>query len=74
MKIKQKPEDFSIKESYRFDEVEDGPFRVYLMDKQKLSTFDTVARIQQVFELSPGAVSYYGLKDKQGRTEQLIAV
>ena len=74
MKIKQKPEDFSVKESYRFDEVEDGPFRVYLMDKQKLSTFDAIARIQQVFGLSPGSVSYCGLKDKQGRTEQLIAV
>lgn len=74
MKIKQKPEDFSVKESYRFDEVPTGPFRVYLMDKQKLSTFDAVARIQQQFGLSPGSVSYCGLKDKQGRTEQLIAV
>lgn len=74
MKIKQKPEDFSVKESYRFDAVEDGPFRVYLMDKQKLSTFDAVARIQAKFGLSPGSISYCGLKDKQGRTEQLIAV
>ncbi len=74
MKIKQKPEDFSVKESYRFDEVDTGPFRVYLMDKQKLSTFDAVARIQQRFGLSPGSISYCGLKDKQGRTEQLIAV
>lgn len=74
MKIKQKPEDFSVKESYRFDEVPNGPFRVYLMDKQKLSTFDAVARIQQRFGLAPGAISYCGLKDKQGRTEQLIAV
>jgi tRNA pseudouridine13 synthase len=74
MKIKQRPEDFSVKESYRFDEVEDGPFRVYLMDKQKLSTFDAVSRIQKQFGLSPGSISYCGLKDKQGRTEQLIAV
>ncbi|MBL8915053.1 MAG: tRNA pseudouridine(13) synthase TruD [Archangium sp.] len=74
MKIKQKPEDFSVKESYRFDEVPTGPWRVYLMDKQKLSTFDAVARIQQVFGLPPGSVTYCGLKDKQGRTEQLIAV
>ncbi|MFT3707373.1 MAG: tRNA pseudouridine(13) synthase TruD [Archangium sp.] len=74
MKIKQKPEDFSVKESYRFDEVPTGPWRVYLMDKQKLSTFDAVARIQQRFGLSPGSVTYCGLKDKQGRTEQLIAV
>lgn len=74
MRLKQRPEDFSVKESYRFDEVKSGTFRVYLMDKQKLSTFDAVARIQSRFGLKPGAISFCGLKDKQGRTEQLIAV
>ncbi len=74
MKLKQRPEDFSVKESYRFDEDPEGRFRVYLMDKQKVSTFDAVARIQKKFGLKPGAISYCGLKDKQGRTEQLLAV
>ncbi|NBD11033.1 MULTISPECIES: tRNA pseudouridine(13) synthase TruD [Corallococcus] len=74
MRIKQKPEDFSVKESYRFDEVASGRHRVYLMDKQKLSTFDAVNRIREAFGLKPGAISYCGLKDKQGRTEQIIAV
>lgn len=74
MKIKQRPEDFSVKESYRFDQVEDGRYRVYLLDKQKLSTFDAVDRIRERHGLKPGAISYCGLKDKQGRTEQLIAV
>jgi tRNA pseudouridine13 synthase len=74
VRIKQKPEDFSVKESYRFDEVADGRFRVYLMDKQKLSTFEAVDRLRDAFGLKPGAISFCGLKDKQGRTEQLIAV
>jgi tRNA pseudouridine13 synthase len=74
VRIKQKPEDFSVKESYRFDEVASGKHRVYLMDKQKLSTFDAVNRIRDAFGLKPGAISYCGLKDKQGRTEQIIAV
>jgi tRNA pseudouridine13 synthase len=74
MRIKQKPEDFSVKESYRFDEDAEGPYRVYMMDKQKLSTFDAIAIIRERFGLRPGSVSYCGLKDKQGRTEQLIAV
>lgn len=74
MRIKQKPEDFSVKESYRFDEAPSGRYRVYMMDKQKLSTFDAVNRIRDRFGLKPGAVSYCGLKDKQGRTEQLVAV
>jgi tRNA pseudouridine13 synthase len=74
VRIKQKPEDFSVKESYRFDEVDTGRHRVYLMDKQKLSTFDAVTRLRDAFGLKPGAISYCGLKDKQGRTEQIIAV
>ncbi|MBS1150703.1 MAG: truD [Myxococcaceae bacterium] len=74
MRIKQRPEDFSVKESYRYDEVESGRYRVYMMDKQKLSTFDALIRLREKFGLKPGAISYCGLKDKQGRTEQLIAV
>jgi tRNA pseudouridine13 synthase len=74
VKIKQKPEDFSVKESYRFDEVDGGRFRVYLMDKQKVSTFDAVRRIESAFGLRPNSISHCGLKDKQGRTEQIIAV
>ena len=74
MRIKQKPEDFSVKESYRFDEVASGRYRVYLMDKQKLSTFEAVDRLRTAFGLKPGSISFCGLKDKQGRTEQLIAV
>jgi len=74
VRIKQRPEDFSVKESYRYDEVETGRYRVYMMDKQKLSTFDALSRLRERFGLKPGAISYCGLKDKQGRTEQLIAV
>ncbi|MDQ3262696.1 MAG: tRNA pseudouridine(13) synthase TruD [Myxococcota bacterium] len=74
MRIKQKPEDFSVKESYRFDEVPSGPYRIYLLDKQKLSTFDAIRRIRDRFGLRPDAITYCGLKDKQGRTEQIIAV
>ena len=54
--------------------VPEGRYRVYLMDKQKLSTFEAVERIRRRFGLCPGAISFCGLKDKQGRTEQLIAV
>jgi tRNA pseudouridine13 synthase len=74
VRIKQRPEDFSVKESWRFDAVPEGRYRVYLMDKQKLSTFEAVERIRARYGLRPGAISFCGLKDKQGRTEQLIAV
>jgi tRNA pseudouridine13 synthase len=74
MRIKQRPEDFSVTESYRFCKHPTGRYRVYLMDKQKLSTFDAVEIVRERFGLKPGAISYCGLKDKQGRTEQIIAV
>jgi tRNA pseudouridine13 synthase len=74
MRIKERPEDFVVTESYRFEKNPSGPWRVYLMDKQKLSTFAAVERICERFEVPPSAVSFCGLKDKQGRTTQLLAV
>jgi len=74
MKLKQRPEDFSVTESWRFDEDPRGQWFVYLMDKQKLSTFEAVERICAKAGVQPAEVSYCGLKDKQGRTTQLVAV
>src|SRR5512138_2481446 len=74
MKLKQRPEDFVVTESWRFDEDPAGDHYVYLMDKQKLTTFDAVDRICSRFKIHHAAVSYCGLKDKQGRTTQLVAV
>src|SRR5512141_1339586 len=74
MKLKQRPEDFEVTESWRFDEDPRGGHFVYLMDKQKLSTFEAVERICARFKIPRAAVSYCGLKDKQGRTTQLVAV
>ena len=74
MRIKQRPEDFRVTESFRFRPSSRGRYRVYLMDKQKLSTFEAVEQIRQRFGLTRGSISFCGLKDKQGRTEQLIAV
>jgi tRNA pseudouridine13 synthase len=74
MKIKQRPEDFDVQESYRYDDDPRGPWRVYLMDKQKLGTLEAVERIRFKFKLKREQFSFCGLKDKQGRTKQLIAV
>ena len=74
MKLKQRPEDFVVTESWRFDEDPAGLYYVYLMDKQKLTTFDAVDRICNLFKIQHVNVSYCGLKDKQGRTTQLVAV
>jgi tRNA pseudouridine13 synthase len=74
MKIKQRPGDFSVIESYRFEPSRHGDYFVYRMDKQKLSTLAAVERLRERFHVKRQDVSFCGLKDKQGRTEQLIAV
>jgi tRNA pseudouridine13 synthase len=74
MRLKQRPEDFQVSESWRFDEDPRGKHFVYLMDKQKLSTFEAVDRICARFKIPKAALSYCGLKDKQGRTTQLVAI
>jgi tRNA pseudouridine13 synthase len=74
MKLKQLPEDFSVAESWRFDPDPRGQWFVYLMDKQKVSTFEAVERLRAAARVHAADVSYCGLKDKQGRTTQLVAV
>ncbi len=74
MRLKQRPEDFAVTESWRFDQDPQGEWFVYLMDKQKLSTFDAVERICAATHVKRADVTYCGLKDKQGRTSQLVAV
>lgn len=74
MRLKTRPEDFIVREAYHFEATRRGVHRVYLMDKQKLSTLEAVARVAEAAKVPVQAISFCGLKDKQGRTEQIIAV
>src|SRR5438105_9096024 len=74
MKIKQRPEDFVVREGYGCEEVADGPVWVYRMDKQKVSTLQALERLSKDFAVRRRDLSVCGLKDKQGRTEQLVGV
>ena len=74
MKIKQRPEDFVVREGYRFESDPDGPVWVYRMDKQKVSTLQALERISAQFAVRRRDLSICGLKDKQGRTEQLVGI
>ena len=74
MKIKQRPEDFVVREGYRFEDDPEGSVWVYRMDKQKVSTLQALERISHDFAVRRRHLSVCGLKDKQGRTEQLVGV
>ena len=74
MKIKQRPEDFVVREGSNFESDRDGPVWIYRMDKQKISTLQALERIGKEFGVRRRNLSICGLKDKQGRTEQLVGV
>src|SRR5438105_3894414 len=74
VKIKQRPEDFVVREGYRFAPEPQGPVWVYRLDKQKVSTLQALERIAKEFAVRRRDLSVCGLKDKQGRTEQLVGV
>jgi tRNA pseudouridine13 synthase len=74
VKIKQRPEDFVVREGYRFENDPDGEVFVYRMDKQKVSTLAALERLSKEFSVKRRNLSVCGLKDKQGRTEQLVGV
>jgi tRNA pseudouridine13 synthase len=74
VKIKQRPEDFVVREGFRFEPEPEGPVWVYRMDKQKISTLQALERISKEFAVRRRDLSVCGLKDKQGRTEQLVGV
>jgi tRNA pseudouridine13 synthase len=74
VKLKQRPEDFVVREGYRFEDDPGGDVWVYRLDKQKLSTLQALERIGKEFGVRRRALSVAGLKDKQGRTEQLVGV
>jgi len=74
VKLKQRPEDFVVREGYRFEPEPEGPVWVYRMDKQKVSTLEALERISKDFAVRRRNLSVCGLKDKQGRTEQLVGV
>src|SRR4051812_35074370 len=74
VKIKQRPEDFVVREGFRFEADPEGDVWVYRMDKQKVSTLQALERIGKEFGVRRRDLSVCGLKDKQGRTEQLVGV
>jgi tRNA pseudouridine13 synthase len=74
VKLKQRPEDFVVREGYHLEDDPTGNVWVYRLDKQKLSTLQALERLGKEFGVRRRALSVAGLKDKQGRTEQLLGV
>ena len=63
-----------VREGYRYQSDPEGSVWVYRLDKQKVSTLQALERISKDFAVRRRDLSVCGLKDKQGRTEQLVGV
>ncbi len=75
MKIKQKTEDFRVRELLRPGVVrESGPWRVYRVSKRKLTSLQAAQVLAQLARAKAGDVSMAGLKDRQGVTVQYMAL
>lgn len=75
MKIKQRLEDFRVRELLRPDYVvASGEWRVYRVTKKKLTSLDAAAALAREAGVPAGDVSMAGFKDRQGVTVQHMAL
>ncbi len=74
--VKHSPADFAVRENLVVDLVpRDGASHQYLLlRKTGYTTFEAIRLIAEELAVPPGEVSYAGLKDEDGVTEQLVAV
>ena len=71
-KIKEKPEDFVVKEVLKLDKKKIGNYSYFLLKKENWNTMDIVRVLSK--KLGIKDVRYAGLKDKKAITEQYISV
>jgi len=70
--IKEKPEEFYVKELIDLPLIEDGKYFYYLLRKRSLNTLDAIKILNRMFNLKE--IGYCGNKDKNAITEQYISI
>lgn len=75
MKLKQKAQDFRVRELLDERYLSDrGRFRVYRVTKKKLTSMEAAAKLAELSGVPAGEVAMAGLKDRQGVTIQFMSV
>jgi tRNA pseudouridine13 synthase len=74
VRLKQRPGDFLVREDFHFTPAEKGEHHVHVLTKEKLDTLTALARVAHVAGIPRTAISFAGLKDRQGITEQWISL
>jgi tRNA pseudouridine13 synthase len=73
MKLKSRPEDFSVEEIAE-PEIGRGPFALYRLTKKSLGTPEAVDAICRAFRVPRAAVGIGGLKDRHAVTRQFLSI
>lgn len=75
--LKKIPEDFRVQETQAIHKrigSDTGPFRHFSVRKKNYETFDVVAALSSHYGIARQDISFCGLKDKDGVTEQYVSV
>ncbi|MDJ0834684.1 MAG: tRNA pseudouridine(13) synthase TruD [Gammaproteobacteria bacterium] len=72
--IKSDPEDFKVNEQLGFDPSGSGEHLFIQVEKRSLTTRQLIEHIARDLDLSPRAIGYAGLKDKQAVTRQWLSL
>ena len=75
MNLKQKPQDFRVRERLRDDYLQPrGDYRVYRVSKVKATSIEAARELAYLAGVQPAEVAMAGLKDRQGQTEQYMTI
>ena len=73
MRIKQKPEDFIVKEITNVKPVDKGEYTYFLLKKRKYNTIDAIETIAKALNIGFVRFGFAGNKDRNAITEQLVS-
>lgn len=73
-KIKEYPEDFTVKEIPKSDLKKEGDYTVCLLKKKNYTTIRAIEQIANVLNKKTKDIGFAGTKDKRAVTEQFISV
>src|SRR5262245_34735654 len=73
MKLKRLPEDFQVEEQLSLAP-EGGPFVLYRLTKQSLSTLEAIDAVARRWKLKTTEIAFAGLKDKHASTIQYVTI
>jgi len=74
IRVKEKPEDFYVKEIKRLNLKDRGEFAYFLLRKKDMTTIDAIRHISRRFNIPLKNIFFAGLKDKKAITEQYISI